>query len=54
MAAIKSLAAGLMLSALVAPRMAATIVGLSGENDLHWLDTDRWTRTAGPGPAASK
>lgn len=47
MTAIKSLAAGLMLSALVAPAMAATVVGLSGENELHWLDTESWTRTGG-------
>ena len=27
--------------------MAATVVGLSGENELHWLETDSWTRTGG-------
>lgn len=45
MNAIKSVTAGLLLSALAAPAMAATVVGLSGENELHWLDTERWTRT---------
>ena len=37
---IKSVTAGLLLSALAAPSMAATVVGLSGENELHWLDTE--------------
>lgn len=47
MNAIKSITAGLMLSALAAPAMAATVVGLSGDNELHWLDTESWTRTGG-------
>lgn len=47
MNAIKSALAGLMLSTLAAPAMAAVVVGLSGENELHWLDTDTWTRTGG-------
>lgn len=47
MNAIKSVTVGLMLSALAAPAMAATVVGLSGENELHWLDTESWTRTGG-------
>lgn len=47
MNATKTFAAGLMLSALAAPAMAATVVGLSGENELHWLDTASWTRTGG-------
>ncbi|MBJ2149819.1 DUF4394 domain-containing protein [Paracoccus sp. IB05] len=47
MNAIKSVTAGLLLSALAAPAMAATVVGLSGENELHWLDTETWTRTGG-------
>ncbi|SMP00189.1 DUF4394 domain-containing protein, partial [Paracoccus laeviglucosivorans] len=37
----------LLLSAFAAPAMAATVVGLSGDNELHWLDTERWTRTGG-------
>lgn len=44
---MKSVAAGLLFSALAAPAMAATVVGLSGENELHWLDTETWTRTGG-------
>lgn len=47
MNAIKTVTAGLMLSALAAPAMAATVIGLSGENELHWLDTESWTRTGG-------
>ncbi|MFE3836899.1 DUF4394 domain-containing protein [Pseudogemmobacter sonorensis] len=47
MNAIRSVALGLLLSAPVAPAMAATVVGLSGENELHWLDTESWTRTGG-------
>lgn len=47
MNAIKSVTAGLMLSAFAAPAMAATVVGLSGDNELHWLDTESWTRTGG-------
>lgn len=47
MSAIKSVTTGLLLSVLAAPAMAATVVGLSGENELHWLDTDSWTRTGG-------
>ena len=47
MTAIKSAAFGLVLSGLASPVMAATIVGLSGENELHWLDTQSWTRTGG-------
>lgn len=47
MKAIKSAAAGLLLSTIAAPAMTATVVGLSGENELHWLDTDSWTRTGG-------
>ena len=47
MNAIKSVTAGLLLSALAAPAMAATVVGLSGENELHWLDTGTWTRNGG-------
>lgn len=44
---IKTATFGLLLSAFAAPAMAATVVGLSGDNDLHWLDTDSWTRTGG-------
>lgn len=47
MNAIKSVTVGLMLSALAAPVMAGTVVGLSGDNELHWLDTESWTRTGG-------
>lgn len=47
MNAFKSVTAVLFLSALAAPAMAATVVGLSGENELHWLDTESWTRTGG-------
>ncbi|MTH64868.1 DUF4394 domain-containing protein [Paracoccus shanxieyensis] len=47
MNAIKSVAAGLLISAIAAPAMAATVVGLSGDNELHWLDTESWTRTGG-------
>ncbi|WP_028030625.1 DUF4394 domain-containing protein [Gemmobacter nectariphilus] len=47
MNAIKTLTAGLLLSTLAAPAMAATVVGLSGQNELHWLDTESWTRTGG-------
>lgn len=47
MNAIKSAGAGLMLSAFALPAMAANVVGLSGENELHWLDTESWTRTGG-------
>lgn len=43
----KSIATGVMLSVFAAPAMAATVVGLSGENELHWLDTENWTRTGG-------
>lgn len=45
MTMIKSLTAGLLLSAVAIPAMAANVVGLSGENQLHWLDTDSWTET---------
>lgn len=47
MNAIKSVTAGLLVSAFAAPAMASTVVGLSGENELHWLDTETWTRTGG-------
>ncbi len=47
MNAIKSVTAGLLLSALAAPAMAAAVIGLSGDNELHWLDTASWTRTGG-------
>lgn len=47
MKAIKTVTAALLLSALAAPAMAASVVGLSGENELHWLDTASWTRTGG-------
>lgn len=47
MIAMKSLTVGLILSTLAAPAMAATVVGLSGDNELHWLDTESWTRTGG-------
>ncbi|MBK4215312.1 DUF4394 domain-containing protein [Paracoccus caeni] len=47
MTAIKSATAALLFSAIAAPAMAATAVGLSGENELHWLDTETWTRTGG-------
>jgi len=47
MNAIKSVTAALLLSAFAAPAMAATVVGLSGANELHWLDTESWTRTGG-------
>ncbi|RRH73024.1 DUF4394 domain-containing protein [Falsigemmobacter faecalis] len=47
MNAIKSVTAGLLLTAFAAPALAATVVGLSGEKDLHWLDTESWTRTGG-------
>ncbi|SMP00190.1 hypothetical protein SAMN06265221_1821, partial [Paracoccus laeviglucosivorans] len=40
MNAIKSVTAALLLSAFAAPAMAATVVGLSGDNELHWLDTE--------------
>ncbi|WP_273688501.1 DUF4394 domain-containing protein [Ketogulonicigenium vulgare] len=45
MFAMKSTAAALMLSAFALPAMAATVVGLSDENELHWLDTESWTHT---------
>ena len=47
MTAIRTITAGLLLSVVAAPAMAATVVGLSGENELHWLDTGTWTRTGG-------
>lgn len=47
MTVMRSLTAGLLLTAFAAPAMAATVVGLSGENELHWLDTASWTRTGG-------
>ncbi|WP_295044904.1 DUF4394 domain-containing protein [uncultured Paracoccus sp.] len=47
MNAIKSITAGLLFSTLAAPAMATVVVGLSGENELHWLDTETWTRTGG-------
>ncbi|OWJ79334.1 DUF4394 domain-containing protein [Haematobacter genomosp. 1] len=47
MSAIKSVTAALLLSSLAAPVMAGTVVGLSGENELHRLDTDSWVRTGG-------
>ena len=47
MNAIRSVSAGLLLSAFGLPAMAATVVGLSGENELHWFDTESWTRTGG-------
>lgn len=45
MNAIKTITAGLLLSALAVPAMANTVVGLSGDADLHWLDTESWTET---------
>lgn len=47
MIAFKSLSVGLILSTLAAPAMAATVVGLSNDNELHWFDTETWTRTGG-------
>ncbi len=43
----KPVLAVLLASAIAAPATAATVVGLSGENELHWLDTDTWMRTGG-------
>lgn len=34
-----------LLASAAAPALAATVVGLSGENQLHWLDTETWTET---------
>lgn len=45
MTGIGHLIPGLALCALAAPAMAANVVGLSGERDLHWLDTATWTET---------
>lgn len=47
MTLIRSLTAGILFTAFAAPAMAATVVGLSGENELLWLDTAGWTRTGG-------
>ncbi|GHG28085.1 DUF4394 domain-containing protein [Paracoccus aerius] len=30
-----------------APALAATAVGVSGDADLHWIDTETWQRTGG-------
>lgn len=45
MIAIKTLTAALLLTSFAVPAMAANVVGLSGENTLHWLDTESWTET---------
>lgn len=47
MIVIKSVSTSLLLTALAAPAVMANVVGLSGENELHWLDTESWTRTGG-------
>lgn len=47
MSKITTLTAGLILSVLAAPAMAATVIGLSGENELHQIDTESWSRTGG-------
>jgi len=47
MTAIKLITLGLLISGLSVPAMAATVVGLSGDSELHWLDTESWTRTGG-------
>ena len=47
MTALRTLTASLLLSAVAVPAMSATVVGLSGENELHWIDTGSWTRTGG-------
>lgn len=41
------ISASLILATLAAPAMAATVVGLSGENELHLIDTESWSRTGG-------
>lgn len=45
MTAIKTLTVALLLTSFAAPAMAANVVGLSGENTLHWFDTESWTET---------
>lgn len=45
MTSIKTVSLALLMSAVSVPAMAATVVGLSGDNQLHWLDTDSWTET---------
>jgi hypothetical protein len=47
MTSVKTLMIGLLLATTAAPAMAATVVGLSGDNELHWFDTETWTRTGG-------
>lgn len=45
MKTIKLMTAALLASAMAVPAMAATVVGLSGDRTLHWLDTNAWTET---------
>lgn len=42
-----TLGAGLALCLMAAPAMATTLIGLSGENELHVIDTKSWSRTGG-------
>jgi hypothetical protein len=45
MTPINRFTATVLFTALSAPAMAGTVVGLSGEKTLHWLDTDSFTET---------
>lgn len=45
MKSIKLATAALLISAMGVPAMAATVVGVSGDRTLHWLDTKSWTET---------
>ena len=36
-----------LASTIAAPALAATAVGVSGDADLHWIDTETWQRTGG-------
>lgn len=44
MFALTRISAALLISTIAAPAMAATVVGLSGDNTLHLLDTESWTK----------